>query len=120
MSKQLELFENEGYLQGYSPKGKKEREVRRRAHQPISEPQQAEIASGGVIPCRTGSEQAERLFRLLSDGRRYSVVDITKRLNIGDPRLVIRDLRKAGIKVCDVWEQSPGGNRYKSYWIRKG
>lgn len=70
------------------------------------------------VPCRTGSEQARKVIDMLSDGYRHTVVDITQKLCIGDPRSVIRDIRKAGIEVCDSWEKAESGNRYKTYWIR--
>lgn len=130
MSKQLEIFEGEGYLQGYGPKDKEAREqhekffaelerARQEPQQVKNEPPQRGIGQGVVFPCRTGNEQAQRVYSLLSDGCRHSVIDISRRLGIGDPRSVIRDLRNAGVQVCDVWERAQNGNRYKSYWIRR-
>ena len=118
--KQLSFFENQGYIPGYSPKDKEQREQHDNAGYSAEKlPVRALNSPGGVVVCRTGSEQAQRLIRLLSDGYSHSVVDIQRKLNIGDPRSVIRDIRNAGIEVCDRYEMSQGGNRYKLYWIKK-
>ena len=117
MSEQLEFFKNEGYLQGYSPADKEAMEQRERANQAVSESLGADNVQNGVITYLAGSEQAKRVYGLLTDGYRHSVLNISRRLGIADPRSIIRYLRKAGVKVCDMWEQSPGGSRYKTYWI---
>lgn len=57
-----------------------------------------------------------RLCDYLRTGKR-SVIDIMTRLNIADPRSIIRDLRKKGVQVCDEWRKTTKGNRYKVYWI---
>lgn len=74
----------------------------------------------GVFLNLTGSEQAKRLYSLLSDGCKYSVVDIMQQLYIGDPRSVIRTLRNSGVVILDEWRSDQSGNRYKVYWIKKG
>ena len=119
MNKQLSIFEDEGYLQGYSPRDTEER-ARRENEANMGEisPLSASNGVGGVSVGRTG-EQAQRVIDLLSDGFRHSVLDISRRLRIADPRSVIRSIRKSGIVVYDMWETSQNGNRYKSYWIRK-
>lgn len=62
----------------------------------------------------------ERLVKLLRDGGKYSAIDISIRLHIGDARSEIRNLRKMGIAVCDEWKPSKDGvNRYKLYWIER-
>ena len=65
------------------------------------------------------NEKQAQVYRLLSSGSRYSVIDIALRLHIGDPRSVIRDLRKMNINVSDVWVNGSNGSRYKLYWIKK-
>ena len=65
------------------------------------------------------NEKQAKVYRLLSSGSRYSVIDIALKLHIGDPRSIIRDLRKMGIKVSDMWMISSEGGRYKRYWIKE-
>lgn len=66
-------------------------------------------------------DQKKEVTALLSDGGKYSVVDIMQRLYISDPRSVIRDIRNDGIEVCDEWYKTPNtDSRYKRYWIDKG
>ena len=65
------------------------------------------------------NEKQAQVYRLLSSGSRYSVIDIALRLHIGDPRSVIRDLRKMNINVSDVWVNGSNGSRYKLYWIKR-
>ena len=67
--------------------------------------------------CLANGEHAERVYRLLSDGYRHTVVEMVRSLGIADPRSVIRVLRKGDIEVLDKWETSASGARYKSYWI---
>ncbi len=88
--------------------------------QPTESPQRGDCGQGGVFACVTKKEQSERLFELFNNGGKYSVVDIMMRLWIGDPRSVIRYLRKSGVEVLDEWRTAPSGNRYKVYWIEKG
>lgn len=57
-----------------------------------------------------------QVILLLSDGHKYTVLDISFRCNIGDPRSVIRNIRNQGIEVKDEWVEADGG-RYKRYWI---
>lgn len=65
------------------------------------------------------NEKQAQVYRLLSSGSRYSVIDIALRLHIGDPRSVIRDLRKMNINISDVWVNGSNGSRYKLYWIKR-
>lgn len=59
-----------------------------------------------------------RVLNLLSDGKHYSVIEIANTLFIGDPRSLIRDLRKDGIVVKDEWITTRDGKgRYKRYWV---
>ena len=88
--------------------------------QPTESPQRGECGQGDVFACVTKKEQSERLFELFNNGGKYSVVDIMMRLWIGDPRSVIRYLRKSGVEVLDEWRTAPSGNRDKVYWIEKG
>lgn len=69
------------------------------------------------ILCLTSGEHAGRVYKLLSDGYRHTVVEMVQHLGIADPRSVIRVLRREGIEVLDKWETSASGTRYKSYWI---
>lgn len=57
------------------------------------------------------------LLRLLMNGGRYTVLDICARLRIGDPRSVIRNLRRKGYAVVDEWETGVTGVHYKRYWV---
>lgn len=40
-----------------------------------------------------------------------------RKLNIGDPRSTIRNLRKKGFIVRDEWRETVTGSRFKMYWI---
>ena len=87
--------------------------------QSIASAQEGKCDIVGGYPCLEGSEQAQRLYSLLCDGHKYSVVDIMSRLYIGDPRSVVRILRNSGIQVLDEWRTAQSGSRYKVYWIEK-
>lgn len=66
------------------------------------------------------NEQQQRLITLLSNGGKYSVIAIANALHIGDPRSVIRNLRKSGVKVSDEWVTTKDGRgKYKRYFIAK-
>lgn len=72
-------------------------------------------------PARALTPRQTRLINLLRDGGKYSAIDISIRLHIGDARSEIRNLRKMGIAVCDEWKPGKDGeNRYKLYWIERG
>jgi hypothetical protein len=117
-----DLFENEGYIPGYSPKDKLERERRENENHvqsPKSDVVQASNAAGGVLDSLSGKEQGKRLLRLLSNGTHYSVVDISDQIRIADPRAVIRSLRKAGCEILDEWCVTDDGHRYKRYWLKR-
>lgn len=64
-----------------------------------------------------------QLLWLLANGRRYSVMGMAYELQqqgcyIGDPRSVIRDLRKKLIPVSDSWKRTADNKgQYKLYWI---
>ena len=65
------------------------------------------------------SSRQKSLYRLLSNGGRYSVADIIRRLPIGDPRSVIRNLRNIGVNILDEWVDNKGGDgRHKVYFIK--
>ena len=124
MAKQTELFENEGYIMGFSPRDKAIREAReleeakKRASTYQNEPQTDRNARGGIVGQLQGNEQAARLYRLLSNGRKFGVIDIMEQMRIADPRAVVRTLRKMGVEVCGEWRKA-NGKRYKVYWIRR-
>ena len=61
----------------------------------------------------------QKLYDFLSQGGKYSVMDIANALYIGDPRSAIRDLRNKGVNVCDEWKNGVEG-KYKLYFITKG
>lgn len=64
------------------------------------------------------TNRERRLIALLSDGQAHSVIEIANRLNIGDPRASIRDLRNKGVKVEDRWVNGDE-NHYKVYFIKR-
>ena len=59
-----------------------------------------------------------RLLSLLSDGKHYTVADISIALKLSDPRSVIRNLRRKGYQICDEWHKAVYGTRYKRYFLR--
>lgn len=61
----------------------------------------------------------QRVYDLLSSGDMFSVADISIQLRLSDPRSIIRNLRRSGVPVADVWHNSVHGGRYKRYFIRK-
>lgn len=61
----------------------------------------------------------QRVYDLLSSGGMFSVVDISMRLRLSDPRSIIRNLRRSGISVGDVWVNTAYGSRYKRYFIKR-
>ena len=63
----------------------------------------------------TGS--TKKVYELFLAGGRYSVVEITKILNIPDPRSSIRDIRNTGINISDTWIKSVN-SRYKVYFLK--
>lgn len=63
------------------------------------------------------TEKQARVYKLLISGSRYTVIDIALRTHVGDPRSVIRDLRKMGIVVSDEWIEG-NSSRYKRFWIK--
>jgi hypothetical protein len=65
------------------------------------------------------SPQMRKVYNLLSTGGRYSVTDIVKQCDIGDPRSVIRDLISDGVKIDYVWRKSEN-HRYKLFFIKDG
>ncbi|WP_300854565.1 hypothetical protein [uncultured Alistipes sp.] len=59
-----------------------------------------------------------RVINLLSDGKHYSVADISVALHLSDPRSVIRNLREKGHPISDEWcDAVHGGGRFKRYFI---
>lgn len=61
----------------------------------------------------------QRVYDLLSSGGMFSAADISIRLRLSDPRSVIRNLRRSGISIGDVWCNSGYGSRYKCYFIKR-
>lgn len=64
------------------------------------------------------SRQERQVYSLLSDGVPRSVADISRDLKISDPRGIIRDLRKRGFCISDIWIKNEFGNRFKRYFIK--
>lgn len=60
-----------------------------------------------------------RVKFLLEQGA-FSVVEITNKLYIADPRSSIRVLRSMGVPVGDYWVHLENGIRFKKYFIRYG
>ena len=61
-----------------------------------------------------------RVLNLLSDGKQYSVADISIALHLSDPRAIIRDLRNKGVVIDDVWCSAEHGGRFKRFFMQKG
>ena len=59
----------------------------------------------------------EKVMRLLECGA-FSVVEITNKLRIADPRSSVRVLRQMGVPVGDYWVQTSEGTRFKKYFIK--
>ena len=64
------------------------------------------------------TQKQVRAIMLLSDGGKHTVMEISFRCHIGDPRSTIRVIRERGIEVKDEWVEGDG-SRYKRYWIEK-
>ena len=62
------------------------------------------------------AQKQVKAIMLLSDGSKHTVMEISFRCHIGDPRSVIRDIRNRGIEVKDEWVEGDE-TRYKRYWI---
>lgn len=79
----------------------------------------SEHSSTPVVPHREAllGRQQKRVLALLSKGGMYSVVDITNRLGVSDPRGHIRDLRAKGYPIGDTWVTTHYGNRFKKYFV---
>ena len=63
-----------------------------------------------------GNNKQLPVSEYLRSGKR-SVIDIMQALHVGDPRSVIRHLRKKGYDVRDEWRSTVTGSKYKIYWI---
>lgn len=86
-------------------------------YQPQSEP----IGKGRFMPMDKGLGRiARKVLTLLAKGGTYSVVDITTRLGISDPRGHISELRAKGYAIGDMWVTTHYGNRYKRYFLKGG
>ena len=69
-----------------------------------------------VITSLTGQERI--VFNLLREGGKYSIIEMSSRLWLADPRSVIRNLRDKGLPIEDEWRKTSKGNRYKVYFLR--
>lgn len=63
--------------------------------------------------------QQGRVLRLLLKGDKLSGGDIARALGMSDPRGHIRDLRRKGYLISDMWVKTKYGTRYKLFFIRK-
>lgn len=89
--------------------------------------QQGQIKSiGHRVPYLGGHDKGMKISltplqtkvkNILSDGGQHSTADISTALHIGDPRSIIRGLRRLGIPVVDVWVMGQYGVRFKRYFI---
>lgn len=61
----------------------------------------------------------QRIYELFLSGEKLTVVTLSKRLSIPDPRSHIRYIRNAGVNISDYWERGEF-YRYKVYFIWKG
>lgn len=61
----------------------------------------------------------DKIFRLFSSGGKYSVAELSRLLNIPDPRSHIRYIRMAGYPIADYWEHSKF-SKYKVYFMKGG
>lgn len=59
------------------------------------------------------------IYGLLTSGEKWTVIDLAIKGKIGDPRSVIRNLRKQGIEVKDEWVHGRNSS-FKRYWIEPG
>ena len=58
------------------------------------------------------------IYNLLLTGGHFGTIDFMQKLYIADPRRVIADLRKKGVKISDYWCTSAKNARYKKYYIK--
>ena len=61
----------------------------------------------------------QRVLNMLSDGKPYTIAEISAALKLSDPRGVIRNLRKKGWLICDTWHKAVYGTRYKRYFLKR-
>lgn len=62
------------------------------------------------------NDKQARVLELLQGGSRWTVIDIAIKAKIGDPRSIIRNLRKQGVIVSDEWVRNPASS-FKRFWI---
>lgn len=62
-------------------------------------------------------EKHYKVKMLLETGA-FSTLEISKKLQIADPRSCIRVLRSLGVPVEDFWLKNSDGVRYKKYFIK--
>ena len=60
----------------------------------------------------------QKIYELFLQGGQYSVVELSKLLNIPDPRSHIRYIRNAGISISDYWIKSDF-SKHKVYFIHQ-
>lgn len=60
-----------------------------------------------------------KIFNLFLTGNHYSVTDLSKLLNIPDPRSHIRYIRDAGYPISDYWLKAKY-SKYKVYFMHIG
>ena len=60
----------------------------------------------------------QKIYELFLSGGQYSVTELSKLLNIPDPRSHIRYLRDAGVYISDYWVKTKF-SKYKVYFIHQ-
>ena len=59
----------------------------------------------------------QKIYELFLQGRQYSVTELSKLLNIPDPRSHIRYIRDSGIPISDYWKKT-AFSKYKVYFLK--
>lgn len=60
-----------------------------------------------------------KIYDLFKTGEKLTVVELTQRLNIPDPRSHIRYIRNAGVNISDYWVNDKL-SRHKVYFLKVG
>ena len=63
------------------------------------------------------NSSTQKVFNLFLSGGEYSVVELTKELDIPDPRSSIRYIRNEGINISDYWIKTRY-SKYKVYFLK--
>lgn len=64
--------------------------------------------------------EQRKIYDLLAGGAKLSVADISTVTRYCDPRSIIRNMRKKGVKISDEWRQGfKGIKRHKVYFLHE-